>query len=95
MSVELEKINLISDKVNVLIRLKNNQDNEIERLNEELKTLKEERFTLADQNSNLEKEIELLKAIDRTSPNKSDNLDEVKISGMIKEIEECLALLKS
>ena len=32
MSIELEKINLISDKVNVLIRLKNNQDNEIERL---------------------------------------------------------------
>ena len=95
MSVELEKINLISDKVNVLIRLKNNQDNEIERLNEELKTLKEERFTLADQNSNLEKEIELLKTTDRTSPDKSDNLDEVKISGMIKEIEECLALLKS
>ena len=54
-----------------------------------------ERFTLADQNSNLEKEIELLKTTDRTSPDKSDNLDEVKISGMIKEIEECLALLKS
>ncbi|MEZ7900288.1 MAG: putative nuclease with TOPRIM domain [Urechidicola sp.] len=95
MSIELEKINLISDKVNVLIGIKNHQDNEIERLNEELKTLKEERFTLADQNSNLEKEIELLKTTDRTSPDKSDNLDEVKISGMIKEIEECLALLKS
>ena len=91
----MEKINLISDKVNVLIGIKNHQDNEIERLNEELKTLKEERFTLADQNSNLEKEIELLKTTDRTSPDKSDNLDEVKISGMIKEIEECLALLKS
>ena len=95
MSIELEKINLISDKVNVLIGIKNHQDNEIERLNEELKTLKEERFTLADQNSNLEKEIELLKTTDRTSPDTSDNLDEVKISGMIKEIEECLALLKS
>tara|TARA_B110000902_G_scaffold46933_1_gene53247 strand:+ start:1958 stop:2245 length:288 start_codon:yes stop_codon:yes gene_type:complete len=95
MSIELAKINLISDKVNVLIGIKNHQDNEIERLNEELKTLKEERFTLADQNSNLEKEIELLKTTDRTSPDKSDNLDEVKISGMIKEIEECLALLKS
>jgi predicted nuclease with TOPRIM domain len=95
MSIELEKINLISEKVNVLISLKKRQDSEIERLNEELKTLKEERFTLADQNLNLEKEIELLKTIDRTSPNKSDKLDEVKISGMIKEIEECLALLKS
>jgi hypothetical protein len=95
MSIELEKINLISEKVNVLISLKIRQDNEIERLKEELKTLKEERFTLADQNLNLEKEIELLKTIDRTSPNKSDKLDEVKISGMIKEIEECLALLKS
>lgn len=95
MSVELEKINLISDKVNVLIRLKNNQDNEIERLNKELETLKEERFTLSDQNSNLEKEIELLKAIDRSSSKKRDTLDELKISGMIKEIEECLALLKS
>ena len=78
-----------------MIDLKNQQDNEIERLKEELKTLKEERFTLASLNSNLEKEIVLLKTIDRTSPSKSDNLDEVKISGMIKEIEECLALLKS
>ncbi|MDB4089587.1 hypothetical protein N9544_08210 [Flavobacteriales bacterium] len=95
MSIELEKINLISEKVTELVTIKNHQDNEIERLNEELKTLKEERFTLADLNSNLEKEIELLKTIDRTSPNKSDKLDEVKISGMIKEIEDCLALLKS
>ncbi len=95
MSIELEKINLISEKVTVLIDLKNQQDNEIERLKEELKTLKEERFTLASLNSNLEKEIVLLKTIDRTSTNTSDKLDEVKISGMIKEIEECLALLKS
>ena len=95
MSIELEKINLISEKVNVLIRLKKQQDNEIVRLNEEVKTLKEEGFTLASQNSILEKEIVLLKTIDRTSPTQSDKLDEVKISGMIKEIEECLVLLKS
>lgn len=95
MSTELEKINLISEKVTALIGVKNQQNNEIERLKEELKTLKEEQFTLADQNSNLEKEIELLKTIDSTMTKKSDNLDEVKISGMIKEIEECLALLKS
>lgn len=95
MSSELEKINVISEKVTELIKIKKNQDNEIERLNEELNTLKEERFTLADLNTKLEKEIELLKTIDRTSPNKSDKLDEVKISGLIKEIEDCLALLKS
>lgn len=95
MSIELEKINLISEKINELVSIKNHQIIEIERLNGELKTLKEERFTLADQNTILKKEIELLKTIDRTSPNKSDKLDEVKISGMIKEIEECLALLKS
>lgn len=95
MSIELEKINLISEKVNVLIGIKNQQHNEIERLNGELKTLKEEQFTLTEHNSNLKKEIELLKTIDGTSPTNSDKLDEVKISGMIKEIEECLALLKS
>ena len=95
MSIELEKINVISEKVTELIGIKNHQANEIERLNEELDTLKEERFTLADLNSQLEQEIELLKTIDRASPNKSDKLDEVKISGLIKEIEECLALLKS
>ncbi|MEN8927871.1 MAG: hypothetical protein ABF242_04945 [Flavobacteriales bacterium] len=95
MSIELQKINLISEKVTELIGLKNHQDKEIERLNEELTTLRNEKLTLADHNTNLTKEIELLKTIDSTSPQKSDNLDEVKISGMIKEIEECLALLKS
>lgn len=95
MSTELEKINLISEKINVLIGIKNQQHNEIERLNGELKTIKEEQFKLTEHNSNLEKEMELLKTIDGTSPTNSDKLDEVKISGMIKEIEECLALLKS
>ena len=43
----------------------------------------------------LEKEVENLKTFDKKSKDGTTGLDEEKINGMIKEIEECLALLKS
>ena len=95
MSTEEDKLSQISEKISELIALKNQAVEDIEQLKIENKTLKEERFTLANQNSILEKEVEKLKTIDgNVSPNKN-GLDEAKINGMIKEIEECLTLLKS
>lgn len=95
MSTEEDKLNQISKKISELIALKNQANDEIERLLNENSTLKEERFALANQNSVFEKEIEKLKTIDGNVSSSSKGLDEVKINGMIKEIEECLTLLKS
>ena len=95
MSTEEDKLNQISEKISELIALKNQAVEDIEQLKIENKTLKEERFTLANQNSILEKEVEKLKAIDGNVSPRPRGLDEAKINGMIKEIEECLALLKS
>lgn len=95
MSTEEDKLNQISEKISELIALKNQAVEDIEQLKIENKTLKEERFTLANQNSILEKEVEKLKAIDGNVLPVKNKLDEAKINGMIKEIEECLALLKS
>ena len=95
MSTEEDKLSQISEKISELIALKNQAVEDIEQLKIENKTLKEERFTLANQNSILEKEVEKLKAIDGNVLPVKNKLDEAKINGMIKEIEECLALLKS
>ena len=95
MSTEEDKLSQISEKISELIALKNQAVEDIEQLKIENKTLKEERFALANQNSILEKEVEKLKAIDGNVLPVKNKLDEAKINGMIKEIEECLALLKS
>lgn len=95
MSTEDQKIEQIFQKISELIALKNQKQSEIERLLEENKLLKEEKGNLAKKYSSLEMEVENLKTIDRNEPAKISNLDEAKINGMIKEIEECLALLKS
>jgi len=95
MSTEEDKLSQISEKISELIALKNQTKEDLEQLKIENKTLKEERFTLANQNSILEKEVEKLKAIDGNVLPVKNKLDEAKINGMIKEIEECLTLLKS
>ena len=95
MSTEDQKLDQISQKVSELIALKNQKQSEIESLLEENKLLKEEKGDLAKKYSSLEMKVENLKTIDGNVPARASNLDEVKINGMIKEIEECLALLKS
>jgi chromosome segregation ATPase len=95
MSIEDQKIDQISQKISELIALKNQKQTDIERLLEENKSLKEEKEVLEKQYSSLEMEVENLKTIDGNEPLRTSNLDEVKINGMIKEIEECLTLLKS
>ena len=95
MSTEYQKLDQISQKISELIALKNQKQAEIESLLEENKSLKEEKEKLKNQQSILEKEVESLKTIDRNEPSGNSNLDKAKINGMIKEIEECLTLLKS
>lgn len=95
MSIEDQKLDQISRKVSELIALKNQKQAEIESLLEENKLLKEEKESLVEKHSLLQNEVKNLKTIDRNEPTKTSNLDEAKINGMIKEIEECLALLKS
>ena len=95
MSIEDQKLDQISQKISKLIALKNQKQSEIESLLEENKLLKEEKENLANQYSSLEVEVDNLKTIDGNEPSRTSKLDEVKINGMIKEIEECLTLLKS
>ncbi len=95
MSIEDQKLDQISQKISELIALKNQKQSEVERLLEENKSLKEEKGNLEKKYSTLEMKVENLKTIDGNEPATINNLDEAKINGMIKEIEECLTLLKS
>ena len=95
MSTEDQKLDQISQKVSELIALKNQKQSEVESLLKENNLLKQEKNDLAYKYSSLEKKVENLKTIDGNMPTRASNLDEAKINGMIKEIEECLALLKS
>lgn len=95
MSTEDQKLDQISQKISELIALKNQKKAEVESLLEENKLLKEEKKNLETKYTSLEMEVENLKTIDGNAPMKANTLDEAKINGMIKEIEECLSLLKS
>ncbi|MEN8839031.1 MAG: hypothetical protein ABF238_00830 [Flavobacteriales bacterium] len=95
MSIEDQKIEEISQKINELIALKNQYKSEYERLLEENKSLKKDMEAKENQYSELVKEVEELKTIERNVSPVTSALDEAKINGMIKEIEECMALLRS
>lgn len=95
MSIEDQKIEQISLKINELIALKNQYKSEAERLLEENKSLRIDIELKGKQYSELAKEVEELKTIERIDSPVKNELDEAKINGMIKEIEECMALLRS
>ena len=95
MSIEDQKIEEISQKINELIALKNQYKSESERLLEENKSLKKDMEAKENQYSELVKEVEELKTIERNVSPVTSALDEAKINVMIKEIEECMALLRS
>ncbi len=95
MSIEDQKIEQISLKINELIALKNRFKADSERLLEENKSLKLEVEKKEKQCSELEREVEELKTIERVVSPTKNKLDEAKINGMIREIEECMTLLKS
>jgi regulator of replication initiation timing len=95
MSIEDQKIEQISLKINELIALKNRLKADSERLLEENKSLKLEVEKKEKQCSELEREVEELKTIERVVSPTKNKLDEAKINGMIREIEECMTLLKS
>lgn len=95
MSIEDQKLDQISRKISELIALKNQKETEIESLLEENKSLREENDVIKNSQTLLEKEVEKLKTFDKNSLSNTNGLDEEKINGMIKEIEECLTLLKS
>jgi regulator of replication initiation timing len=95
MSIEDQKIEQISLKINELIALKNRLKADSERLLEENKSLKLEVEKKEKQYSELEREVEELKTIERVVSPTKNKLDEAKINGMIREIEECMTLLKS
>ena len=95
MSIEYQKIEQISLKINELIALKNRFKADSERLLEENKSLKLEVEKKEKQCSELEREVEELKTIERVVSPTKNKLDEAKINGMIREIEECMTLLKS
>lgn len=96
MSIEDQKLDQISRKISELIALKNQKETEIESLLEENKSLREENEVIKNSQTLLKKEVEKLKTFDKnSSSNTTNGLDEEKINGMIKEIEECLTLLKS
>ncbi len=95
MSIEDQKIEQISLKINELIALKNRFKADSERLLEENKSLKLEVEKKEKQCSELEREVEKLKTIERVVSPTKNKLDEAKINGMIREIEECMTLLKS
>jgi|GEM_PF-4693003 hypothetical protein len=95
MSSEDQKIEQISLKINELIALKNQYKSESERLLEENKSLRNDIEMKENRYSKLVKEVEELKTIERVDSPVKTELDEAKINGMIKEIEECMALLRS
>lgn len=95
MSSEDQKIEQISLKINELIALKNQYKSESERLLEENKSLRNDIELKENRYSKLVKEVEELKTIERVDSPLKTELDEAKINGMIKEIEECMALLRS
>ncbi len=95
MSSEDQKIEQISLKINELIALKNQYKSESERLLEENKSLRNDIEMKENRYSKLVKEVEELKTIERVDSPLKTELDEAKINGMIKEIEECMALLRS
>ncbi|MEN8786270.1 MAG: hypothetical protein ABF264_05800 [Flavobacteriales bacterium] len=95
MSIEDQKIEQISLKINELIALKNQYKTESERLLEENKSLKNDIELKEKRYLELTKEVEGLRTIERYDSPVKNELDEAKINGMIKEIEECMALLRS
>ncbi len=95
MSIEDQKIEQISLKINELIALKNQYKSESERLLEENKSLRKDIELKENRYSELVKEVEKVKTTERFDSPVKTELDEAKINGMIKEIEECMALLRS
>lgn len=95
MSIDNQKIEQISLKIDELIAQKDQCNQEVERLKRENDSLRNEVLEMENQHQKLSQEVGKLKTMERMDEAEPKNLDEAKINGMIKEIEECLALLKS
>jgi len=96
MSTEVEKIKTIYEKVSLLVSTIQDNKKVIEELTQENNTLTKSNAIFEALNSSLKQEMENLKTVDSpafTIETKVDN--KAKITGMIKEIDECLALLSS
>ena len=96
MSSEVEKIKQIYEKVSNLILLVNNKNEEVEELKIRNEILVESKLKIEAENLELKDEIERLKTDDNSAElTEINEVNEMKIKGMIKEIEECLTLLSS
>lgn len=94
MNSRLDKIRLINQKVDLLVSSNKEKDEKIQQLNSEINSLTNSLNKLNQEIQTVKNENENLKTIGtQVEKAPKSNISQQEIDKMIKEIDECLALL--